>query len=269
MEQNISTDLQSAFERLTWSGSEALTSAGAVVFREALDQADSFRDDPEVLAAAVRTIRTCDSLPYTYAGLAYVLLVAYEAEGASNADALRAALEWLEQAQQLAPDVVDINFIEALAYIHGERYEDARLVLDYLYDQDPNSFFLRRAEMVYWQKIGNYEEALAWNERAQQEAETVPQRLRLRSAAGDIYLQAGQEEKALEVLKEALHFDPQNAWLCHRISVIHFDRDELREAARFNKQALELNSELQEAQQLREALKERLGSTGLLDRLFG
>lgn len=269
MDQSISSELQSAFERLTWSGSEELTPAGAVVFKEALDQADSFRDDPEVLAAAVRTLRTCDSLPYTYAGLAYALLVATKAEGNSGERALQAALEWLEKAQEMEPDVVDINVIEALIYIQGGRIEDARMVLDYLHNQDPNSFLLKRAEMAYWQEIGDYEQALAWNQNALQEAETVPQRLRLKSAAARLYLQAGREEKALEAYKEALHFDPKNAWLCHRISTMHYERDELEEAARFNERALELSSEMPEAQQLRETLKERLGSTGLLGRLFG
>lgn len=269
MDQSISAELQSAFDRLTWSGNEELTPAGAVVFREALDQADSYRDDPEVLAAAVRTLRTCDSLPYTYAGLAYVLLVAARQEGASGEGALQAALGWLEQAQEMELDVVDINVIEALIYIEGGRLEDARMVLDYLHNQDPSSFLLKRAEMAYWQKAGDYEEALTWNQNALQEAETVPQRLRLKSVAADLYLQAGQEEKALEAYKEALHFDPENAWLCHRISTMHYEREELQEAARFNQQALELNSDMPEAQQLRETLKERMGSTGLLGRLFG
>jgi tetratricopeptide (TPR) repeat protein len=122
--------------------------------------------------------------------------------------------------------------------------------------------------MVLWQQQGDLEKALSWNEKAMGAAETVPQRLRLKSIVGDLHLQAGNKAAARTILEEALHFDPDNAWLCHRISVLYREEGNMEESARYNQRALRLHPGLVEAEALREELEEDSGS-GLLGRLFG
>jgi tetratricopeptide (TPR) repeat protein len=256
-------------EKLTWEGEEEATSAGALVFRTAIDQVDAYRGDPRDLAAAVRTLRTSQSLPYAYAGVAYVLIAASSDEhGSWYQPGLEDALAWLERAQALEPDIVDINAVEALIYIYGGRYNDATLVLEYLLDQEPNNYYVLRAMMILWQQQGDLEKALSWNEKAMAAAETVPQRLRLKSIVGDLHLRAGNKAAARAILEEALHFDPDNAWLCHRISVLYHEEGNVEESARYNQRALRLQPGLVEAEALREQLEEGSGS-GLLGRLFG
>lgn len=266
-----------ALEKLTWTGKPHDTAVGALVYRTVIDQVDGYRGDPNVLGLALRTARTCDSLPYTYAAIAYILLAASGPTGGSlhgatkeyDQEGLDLALTWLEKAQELVPDETDINVIEALIYIHGHRLEDARTVLDYLQGEMDATYFLMRAEMTYWQHVGDYEQALQWNRNAFEEATTVPQRLRLKSTAAAIFHEAGETEKALQAYKEALHFDSENAWLCHQISILHYEQDALEEATHFNERALKLQPDLAEAQQLRDTLTEQQRSSGLLGRLFG
>ncbi|HZD10795.1 MAG TPA: tetratricopeptide repeat protein [Candidatus Binatia bacterium] len=279
MGRALISQLLPTLQKLKWEGKPEPTPAGALVFRTAVDQVDGYRGDPRVLGVALRTIRTGESLPYNYAGVAYILLAAAgpETHGLSmSADneaydetGLEAALKWLEKAQELAPDEIEINAIEALVYIHGQRYDDARLVLDYLQGQAPDDFFLLRAEMTYWYRVGDYQQALEWNERALQQAETVPQRLRLKSVAAAIHQQAGDTEQALRAYTEALHFDDNNAWLCHEISLLHYELEAYEEAARYNERALKSQPDFPEAQQLKEQLAEQQRSSGLLGRLFG
>lgn len=274
MGRALVSQLLPALQKMEWAGEPHATPAGALVFKTSVDQADAYRGDPKTLGAALRTARTGDSLPFMYASVAYILLTAAgPTEGSTGGvyddTGLRAALEWLEMAQEMAPDETDINVIEALIYVHSQRYDDARLILDYLQEQAPGNYYLMRAEMTYWQHVGDYAKAIEWNSRALQEAATVPQRLRLKSSAAMIHQQAGDVPQALQAFTEALHFDDTNAWLCHQISRIHFEQENFEEALRFNEKALSLQSDFPEAQALHERLAEHQRSSGFLGRLFG
>lgn len=270
MGQGLVAQLLPVLEKMEWSGVEEPTTNGAIVFKTAIDQIDSFRGNPQVLGTALRTLRTGDSLPYAFAGVAYILLAAAaEHDGSYDSAGLDAALDWLERAQEFSPELTDINLIEPLIYIFGDRLDDARLVLDYLHEQDPYNYYLHRAEMYYWQQAGDLEQALDWNQQAMAQAETVPQRLRLKSVAARLHLQAGDLDEALTTYKEALHFDPDNAWLCHQISLLHLQREEIAEAAQFNERALKLQPDFPPALQLHEQLNSDERSAGLLGRIFG
>lgn len=273
MGRALVSQLLPMLQKMEWTGSPHATPAGALVFRTAIDQADGYRGDPNVLGAALRTVRTGDSLPYMYAGVAYILLVAAGpatpgAGRAHDVTGLESALDWLEKAQETAPENVEINVIEALIYTYAERYDDARLVLDYLQGEAPDNYYLLRAETIYWQHAGDYEQALDWNRRALEQAETVPQRLRLKSTEALIHQQAGDATQALEAFTEALHFDDKNAWLCHQISLIHFGQEAIEEAIRFNEKAIALQPDFPEAQALGERLAEQQRSSGFLGRFF-
>lgn len=259
--------------KLKLSDTEALTTAGFTAFEVGRDKVDAYRGDPKTLGDALRIFQTADSLPYQYAGIAFTLIAASrEADGSYYQPGLDEALEWLEKAQELAPDATDINTIEPLIYIYAGRLDDARLVLDYLHQQERDHYYLYRAEIEYWEQQDNAQKALEWSEEALEAAETVPQRLRLKSKVGDMYLRLGELDQALQTYKEALHFDADNAWLWYRASTVEWQRQDYAEAARLNDKALALDPDLHPAQQLREALSEKLdgdSSRGLFGRLLG
>lgn len=273
MGKTLVSQMIPTLRKLKLSDTEALTTAGYQAFEVGRDKVDSYRGDPRTLGDALRVFQTANSSPYECAGIAYTLVVASrESDGSYYQPGLEEALAWLEKAQAVAPDAIDINVIEPLIYVYGGRLDDARLVLDYLHEQANEHYYLYRTEMDYWQEQGDLEKALAWSQRAMEAAETVPQRLRLKGRVGDMYMALGQVDRALETYKEALHFDPDNAELWHRASMAEWQREDYAEAARLNRKALELNPQLISAQKLREALDEReeeSSSGGLFGRFLG
>jgi predicted Zn-dependent protease len=252
--------------KMKWPHGKQATELGRKSYDTALDRVDMYTGDPKVLGEALRILQTGDSLPFAYAGIAYTLIAASrEKDGSYAEEGLEAALDWLEQAQEAAIDIVDINMIEALVYIYNGRYEDARLVLDYLHEQDPNNYYVHVGELIFWQAHNEVEEAAHWFEKAGLSAREVPQRLRLLSRMGEFYMQQEVYDKALQVYKEALHFNKEKPELWHSLAVIYWRMEDYEESARANKQSLKFGN-LPAAQKLAEALKEKQGGSGILGR---
>jgi tetratricopeptide (TPR) repeat protein len=259
-----------SFAKIPLPVSAEATSLGRTTYEVGIEKVNQYKNDPKVLAEALRTFQTGDSQPYFFAGLAYTLVAAArEADGSYAQSGLEAAMEWLEKAQALAPDELDINVIEALVYIYSGRFEDARLILDYLEEQDPNCFYLMEAEVAFWQTQGDQEQTIQAYQKAISEAANVPQRLRMQNRLGEFYQTAGVLDKALAVYREAVHFDKENPWLWHNISTVFFKLDNTEEAARANKRTLAL-LDFPEARQLEQAIKAKTDAGGSkLGRLFG
>lgn len=259
-----------ALNKMAWPKSPEATELGRRVYEVGLDQADDYQTDPKILTAALRTFQTSDSRPYACAGVAYTLLkAAREKDGSYAQVGLTAALEWLEKAQELAPDIFEINMVEPFIYIYSGRLDDARLVLNYLESIDNNHYYILRAEIAYWQEQGTLDEAIHWYNRAIEAAKTVPQKLRVQRELGDCYFRFKQYEEAIEVYKEAVHFATDNAGLWHTMSLAYWRLGDYEEAAHCNRRALKIQSDLPGALKMQEALKEKLESGGLSKRLFG
>lgn len=257
-------------EKMEWPEAPAATELGRKSYEIGLDKVDEFKDDPKVLGAALRIFQSGDSRPYALAGVAYTLVRAAREDNGSYAKlGLSSALEWLESAQENAPDVVEINMVEAFIYIFSNRFDDARLILDYLEEFDDNNYHLMRAETAFWQAQNNLEESVKWYERAIAAADSVPRKLQLRTSLGDCLLSFNQFEKALEVYKEAIHFSKENPWLWHNMSLVYWNLEDYQEADRHNKHALALDPDLPNAQQMAAALEEKLNSGSFRKRLFG
>jgi tetratricopeptide (TPR) repeat protein len=183
-------------------------------------------------------------------------------------EGLDAAMTWLEQAQELAPNEVDINMIEAFIYVYSGRFEDTRLILDYLKNIEPQNIYLMRAEIAYWEGLKDMDQAVKWYQKAMDTAENVPQKLALRNQLADLYLEHGEDDKALKIYQEAVHFSKEDPYLWHGMSVVHFNKEDYKEAHRFNKIALDL-LDFPEARQMERDLNSKMGSGGLVNRLFG
>lgn len=270
MGQTLVEKMLPTLEKMDWPETREATALGLQAYEVGLDKADEYSNDPKSLAAALRAFQSGDSRPYAFAGVAYTLLQASrEADGSYSQDGLGAALDWLEAAQDLAPDQVEINMIEAFIYVYSGRFDDARLILDYLGHVEPYNYHLLTAEIAYWEKQGNLEKAVQWYQQAMNAADTVPRKLRLRTGLGDCYLAHRQDDKALEVYKEAVHFARENPLLWHKMSLAYWRKEDFEEAQRCNKRALALRPDFPEALKLEAAIKEKLDKGGLTQRLFG
>jgi tetratricopeptide (TPR) repeat protein len=255
---------------MKWPETTAATELGRQAYEIGMDKADDYVNDPRDLAAALRTFQTGKSRPYAFAGVAYTLVKASrEKDGTFSQAGLTEALNWLEKAQELDPDVLEINVVEALIYVYSGRFDDARLVLDYLEAIDHRNYYILRAEIAYWQEQGQLDESVRWYEQTISVAETVPQKLRLRRSLGDLYLKHKRYEQAAGVYREAIHFSKENPRLWHNMSVAYWHLGDYQEAQRCNEHALKLNSESPEALKMESALKEKLGTGSLGRRLFG
>lgn len=253
-----------------WPETVEATELGRKAYEVGLDKADEYMRDPRVLAAALSTFQSGDSRPYAYAGVAYILVKASRENNGSYSDlGLSSALEWLEKAQEMAPDVTDINMIEAFIYVYSGRLDDARLVLDYLESINSNDYHVLRAEIAYWQEQGKLDETVYWYEKGINAADSVPQKLRLRSNLGDCYLTMKQYDKAIEVYREAVHFSKENPWLWHNMSLAYWKVEDDEEAARSNSKALALKPDFPEARKMELMLKEKMDTGGFRKRLFG
>lgn len=270
MGKKVTAQLISAIKQMEWPELESATEQGRRIFLQAVERIDEYKGNPADLLGTLRLLQTADSRPFAFAGIAYTLVGGAKNRGEDyDETGLTAAMAWLEKAQDMEAEIIEINCIEALIYIYSGRIDDARLVLDYLADIDPYNFYLHQVEVAYWVAAKDKEEAVEWIERTIQSAVTIPQRLRMRAKLGDVYLNAKEYDKAAQVLKEAIHFDKENAGLWHRLSIAHFRLNDLAEADRANKRALKLQPGHAVALKVQAALKKQMGGTGGLRRLFG
>jgi tetratricopeptide (TPR) repeat protein len=249
--------------------SQEATPQGRQTYVIGLQKVDEYKGDTKTLVAALRIFQTCDSQPYAFGGVAYALVhAAREADGTYSEEGLDAAMAWLERAQEHAPNEVDINMIEAFVYIFNGRFEDARLVLDYLENIEPHNLYLMRAEIAYWEGLKELDEAIKWYKKAMDTADNVPQKFHLRNQMADLYLEHGEDDKALKIYQEAVHFSKEDPYLWHGISVVHYNRGDYKEAQKYNKLALDLQ-DFPDARQMEQEIKSKLGTGGLVSRLFG
>jgi tetratricopeptide (TPR) repeat protein len=260
-----------AVEKMDWPSQPQIHEPGKRAYEIALDQVDSFKSDARVLAKALEILQGCESKPLGLAGVAYTLIAASAEKDDSYASTgLRQAMMWLEDAQAVAPDEIEINFIEALVYIYGDQMDNARLVLDYLLEQDVHRYYrLLVAEATYWHRLGDLEQMAHWYDLAGNEAVNVPQRLRLVGRMADAYLAAGDYEKAEVEFKKAIHFDGNNPVLWHRLSLIYWRQEKWEEAQRWNAQVIKAGAKIPAAVKMSEALKEKLDQGGFMNKLFG
>jgi tetratricopeptide (TPR) repeat protein len=258
MSAQLLEKLLPVLEKMDWPQLPEATEQGRQAYMVGLERLDEYDGDVKLLSSALRAFQSGNSKPYACAGVAYTVLVAaQESDGRYPTAGLDESMKWLEQAQNLAPDIVEINVIEALIYTGYGRDEDARLVLDYLQEMDPGNYQLAKAEIAFWRHLGGVEETVHWFNEAAKAADNVPQRLRMRARLADYYFEQHMLDEALTIYKEAIHFDNHNIPLWHKISLIYWQKEDVEEAEKVNQQTLRLQADYAPAVKLHEAIKAR------------
>jgi hypothetical protein len=74
--------------------------------------------------------------------------------------------------------------------------------------------------------------------------------------------------EAKNTYQEILHFDNSNPVLWHKLSIVHWQLEDIEEAAKCNHQTLRLK-DFPAARQLEEQIKKKKSEGGLLGKLFG
>lgn len=256
-------------EKMDWPATEQATALGRKSFNIGIEQLASYQGDPSDLMKALLTFKSGDSQPFAYAGVAYTLVLAsHEKDGSYSEYGLEQAMMWLEKAQASEPEIVAINMVEAMIYTNISRLDDARLVLDYLYQQDPYDYYVHLAEIAYWQRVGDVEQVIAWFEKSMEAAKSIPQRLRLRTQLGDYYAGLDRFDEAVTYYREAVHLNKQSPHVWHKLAVTYWRMEEFEECERCNQMTLRLG-DFPAARKLEAALKQQNSEPGLGNRLFG
>lgn len=270
MGQKIVQQLLPALPQMPWPTNPHTTPLGAQTYQVSLRKADEYASEtePQPLAAALRVLQTGDSQPYAFAGIAYVLIAAAHADdGSYYQPGLDAALQWIEKAQETAPDNLEINVLEGLVYIHSDRLADARLILDYLTTQDAAHPLLLRAEIAYWARQKNIPETVRWYKKLMSQTNTGLLRMALNSQLADFYASVGEWEQAIAAYQQSARVQPEDARLWHKLSLAYLATDDLDNAAACNQKALSL-SNLPAAQETQQEIKSRQNRTSRLRNLF-
>jgi tetratricopeptide (TPR) repeat protein len=269
MGKQLVKKLLQTLKQMEWPDSGAPSGRGRHTYEVGLEKISSCKNDPAVLLSALDIFQTGDSKPYAFAGIAHTLVAASrENNGSYTRKGLNAAMSWLEKAQAIEPDIVEINMIEAFIYSYAGRFNDARIVLDYLQRRDPANYYVHLAEATFWNCRQSSERMIYWLEQAVDTATTIPQRLRLLIQLGDYYAQSDKTEEAMERYREVLEYDKANARVWHKMSVIYWHQEDYDEAERCNRVALSLE-ELSAARKMHEALRKKRAGSGMRLRLFG
>lgn len=269
MGQQLIAKLVPLLEKVNWPTDHTATEQGRRSYLVGLEKVDTYNGDPNQLTAALKTFVTGGSRPFAYAGVSYTLIAASEEkDGRYDPEGLDVAMEWLEKAQDLEPDVLEINMLEALIYVHNGRLEDARTVLDYLHDINPSDYYLYRIEVAYWEAAGDLEQTISWFDQAASAATTVPQRLAMRGQLADFYFRQKMWTEAEAAYQEALHFDSSNTLLWHKLALIHWQLEDFEEAEKCNQQTLRLK-DFPAARQLEEQIKKKKSEGSVWGKLFG
>ncbi len=256
--------------KMEWPIEEEATIHGSTSYEIGIEKIAGSQGNPKILSGALRIFQGSGSAPYAYGGAAAVLLAAArESDDSYTDNSLSAVMEWLEKAQSLAPDIVEINVIEGFVYIYGGNLENARLVLDYLHEAEMGNYYVYTAEAAYWRQMGDVEQTAVWTEKAAQRADTNPQRIRMRSQLADFYFKQNELDKALEAYKSGLAVDKENVSVWHKISIIYWKQKNIEECDRSNQMTLRLRPTHRPALKLQAALEKKKGESSKLGGFFG
>jgi tetratricopeptide (TPR) repeat protein len=174
------------------------------------------------------------------------------------------ALRWLEKAQEWEPNLVEINFIEAVLYINSGQMENGRLILDHLVREGPDNYYLCMTEMNYWSRQKNFDKYVSWLQKANKLADTKLRQARTLSTLANLYFDQGQLDHSIKTYRDVVKLTPDDAWAWHNMSYMFLKMQKLKEAELCNQRALEI-MDFGAARDIQEKIKQNKGG---LSRLF-
>jgi len=227
-------------QTLDWPTAPTTTPAQRLHFEAALDQAAAYTGDPQTLYAALQSFIATGSRPYAYAGTALVLhYAAYDSGDTYDRDGLAAARSWLQRAQALAPDQVEIAVIEAQLDLAAHDFPQARAVLDRLLPQS-RYFYLYTAELAYWALQQDAAQVQTWYARTAALAESVPRRVQVLNQLAGFYFTHKLWRECITTYRTLTQLKPTDPWIWHNLSLAYYWTQQYPAAQECNVQALAL-----------------------------
>jgi len=255
--ETLSEQLNEYIHKREWPQETLLTAESQAVYERGIDILNMYRGHPQVLVDALKVFQGCGSQAYAAAGCAYALILsAYESGDDYSAAGLELARPWLIAAQNLAPNRVEIDFIEADLYIQLRQNTSARFILDHLNDNAPKHFYLCLSELYYWYAQRDLEQYKYWYEVAMPLATTKARQICLLSRAAGFFLALEEWKKVIETYRSLSALDPEDPWLWHNLSLAYYHLERFDKAQQANQKALEL-MDFPVAREMEELLKKK------------
>lgn len=266
MEKTLADRLEEMAQAATWPAEHRTTMESRRTYETGLDVVNMYRGHPSVLVEGLRRFQATYSCSYAYAGIAYTLAIASFA-GSQTPDrrGLQNAMQWLERSQNFEPDRPEINFIEAVIYLNGKQLDKARMVLDYLANQDPQNYYLITTEMNYWRQRGDEEKYFQWAKKGLEAANRKGRRIFVMNSLAGFYLSKGYLEKSINTYLDLAELDPDDPWLWHNLSVMYVELEMFKEAHQCNQRALSI-MDFGAAREIEQVIKKNRSG---ISRLFG
>ncbi len=232
--------------QVRWPTKTHITQEARATYDQGLSTLDAYRGDPNILLRALKVFISTDCLPYAYAGAAVVLEAAsFDSGDKYDEEGLQYALEYLQKAQDLAPDQFEINFLEARIYLSTHEDAKAGTILKYLADNMPSAYpdklYLCRTMMHFWYNMQDRKMYENWYDLGMKVARTGTDRLHLLGMRAGFYgkLKDGQDV-ALECYQEIVKITPKDPWCWHNMSIIYYKKKQYRQASDCNQRALKI-----------------------------
>ena len=240
-----------------WSSESTISPETKEQYERGLDVVHAYRGDPDQLFEALKVFQAIPSRPYAFAGIAYTLLAAsYRHDTEYQPEGLKETAQWLVEAQSLAPDQVEINFIVAMLYVLQKRDDEARSWLNALALKPPN-YYVCLAEMRYWEHRRDIHKVYDWYVKASKAAERSEQRIyAIHMVAGSL-LEADLPMQASEMYEHLAQYTPDDPWLWHNLSIAYYQQGQYEKASECNQRALQL-MDFEAARQMTQRLKNRV-----------
>jgi tetratricopeptide (TPR) repeat protein len=244
---------------MNWPQETILSTESQAIYEHGMDMLNMYRGHPQVLVDALKVFQDCGSQAYAAAGCASALMIsAYESGDDYSAEGLELARPWLIKAQELAPNHVEIDFLEAELYIYLRQNEFARSVLDYLNTADgPKHFYLCLSELYYWYAQKNQEQYQHWYDLAILQATNKGRQICLLSRAAGFFLALEEWKKVIGIYRDLAALDPEDPWLWHNVSLAYYHLERYDKAQQANKKALEI-MDFEVAREMEALLKNKL-----------
>jgi tetratricopeptide (TPR) repeat protein len=249
-----------------WPNAHRMVDRSRKAYEYGLDQVNRYHGDPAIFFKALQTFADTKSCVYAYAGIAFALAMATAVTGDGVYDiGFEEALKWLEKAQEWEPNLVEINFIEAVVYLNWGQLENGRLILDHLAQDNPKNYYLCLTEMNYWSQQKDHDNYFNWLRTASKSADNPLRQAYTLNALANLYLNQGQYEKSIEIFADVVKFTPDDAWAWHNMSFMFLNLKKVKEAAMCNQRALEI-MDFPAARDIQEKIKQNKGGLGRLFR---
>lgn len=222
---------------------ESITEEAQLVFETGLEKLREYRGDPTILQQGLHIFHNINSLPLFYAGVAYThMLGAYEQATQYNKYGLGLAQKWLNMAEGLAPNSIEVNLIQASIYLSSQDLVSAKTCLDKLAqsEQSQYTYYITASLMEYAGRKGDKAQLHAMQMKGLQEATSMVKKAAILNGAGGHYMQQKLFNDALSTYQLLSELTPQDAWMWHNMSIIYFIKNQLIKSYNCNKRALSI-----------------------------